>query len=481
MATTTAHFSIDGEWFTGHVRDLVIEGRWDRAMKMLVQDIEGFGHDRAVQLLRGEMKLTGRDDLDFVEDPDSEAYRKRLDWMFAGVFVDQYGQYLRPYAVVTSWCQYDFTDTANIPLTRGSELAKARQSARGLTRNPLVYADDPRTDVARKTRVPTNQMSEQRGLPLGEEEFVLCRRVENFPHLLIDAHRLNDIENAIKALHAAGIRLRETGAHLFFDNEPKEKPAAKTLADAREAFMSDPVKAAAIEAALERTRKKSEEELRARILEQAAGDFFNLTYTNRDGERTIQIPSAPFENWALWRTNGHAFAKPWTKVSSSGMKMQGDDPYHTDWMIGAGLDLDAMHEHGSNLSDIAYDRMFRMQEEIMTFKSAILCGGDGGETVYGEVVHPKPNEEVKPGQIAVIPAANARYLKAAMTAQAVIVERGGSMAHLVTVAREKGVLIMRYEGAMKHFSVGCRVLMKPLSGEITISKETVRDAFGELD
>ena len=477
---TTAHFSIDGEWLTSHVRDLVIEGRWDRAMKMLVQDIEGFGHDRAVQLLRGEMKLTGRDDLDFVKDPDSKAYCERLEWMFAGVFVDQHGQYLRPYAVVTSWCSHDFANTVNIPLTRGSELADMPRSARGLTRNPLAYADDPRTDVARKTRISTGQVSEQRGLPLGEEEFVLCHRVENFPHLLIDAHSLNDIENAIKALHAAGIGLRETGAHLFFDNEPEEKPAAKTLADAREAIMSDPVKAAAIEAALARTLKKSEEELRARILEQAAGDFFNLTYVTRNGERTIRVPTAPFENWALWRTNGHAFAKPWIPVSRSGMKMQGDDPYHTDWMIGAGLELDAMHEDGSNLSEVAFDRYFRMQEELLTFKSAILCHA-GSDTVYGEVVHPKPDEDVLPGNIAIIPTANARYLKAAMTARAVIVERGGEMAHLVTVAREKGVLIMRHEDARKHFPVGSRVVMKPIMGEITILKETVRDAFGEFD
>lgn len=216
---------------------------------------------------------------------------------------------------------------------------------------------------------------------------------------------------------------------------------------------------------------------KAAITEQAAGNYFPLSYTRNGEAVTVMVPTAPFENWAMWRTIGADLALPWTKVCPSGLKMHGDDAYHTDWMVGAGLELDAFNAPGSDLNDRAFERYFALQEEKLKFDAAVLCGS---KHAYGAVVHPKAGESVAQDAIAVIPNAGPRYLQAALTAAGVVVEQGGAMAHLVTIGREQGVTIMRVENARTLYPVGSRVSLDPKTGSVSLSPTTVRDAFGEI-
>jgi phosphohistidine swiveling domain-containing protein len=471
-------FKIDGEWLTEHSRNLVLEGRVDHAFKTLTDGLDGFGYDHAVALLRGDTKLVGVNDLE-LEDDDATEYKSKLKWMYGGVFVTSSGKHFRPYAVVTSWGAKDIVDNASpIPNRYGSEITNPQfKSARAsFLRDGRFYADDPQNDIVRHVNIRTGQMSKERNLPLGEGEAVLCRQVDNFPYMLMNNCGMDAVNAAIQELFVVGRTLDERGA---CDDDPP--PSVKTtLFDAEsslKAARNDEVRRANVAAVLESMNNKTVEEYRKIILEQAAGDLFDLTFENRAGESvTVSIPRAPFENWALWRTNATKLAKPWNKVSRSGMKMQGDDPYHTDWMIGAGLDLNAMHDE-ENFASVAYEAMWNLQSEKGRFKASILCGS---KLVSGEVVFPKHGEAVQAHQIAVIPNAGPDYVAAAMSGAGVITEQGGAMAHLVTVSREKDVTIMRVEDARKLYPEGTIVTLNPSSGEVHVSMVVERDAFGEI-
>ena len=49
----------------------------------------------------------------------------------------------------------------------------------------------------------------------------------------------------------------------------------------------------------------------------------------------------------------------WDCVSPTGIKMNMDDPYHTDWVLGAGLDID--ESYSENVSGPAWSIAFDMQ------------------------------------------------------------------------------------------------------------------------
>ncbi len=51
----------------------------------------------------------------------------------------------------------------------------------------------------------------------------------------------------------------------------------------------------------------------------------------------LRVPRGAFEHWSVWRAGGEHLAAPWSRVSPTGIKQGADDPYHTDWMLGAGL------------------------------------------------------------------------------------------------------------------------------------------------
>ena len=78
----------------------------------------------------------------------------------------------------------------------------------------------------------------------------------------------------------------------------------------------------------------------------------------------------------------------------------------------------------------------------------------GRGSVMGTIVHPQPDEVVRPGSIIVVPHAGVAYDLAARGALAVITEHGGRLCHLVIVSREFGGRVVRIERALQQFKPG---------------------------
>jgi hypothetical protein len=440
MSAAMQHcFTIDGEWLCDFARTRVIEGRWDHALKIL-ETLHGISIDQMVQVLKGDAKLTGDSNTGIGFEPDDDAeYKTRLQYMFGGVW-NNAGRYMRAYAAVTAWGPDDMT-----PEDRFERKNRYRH-------NSLYYANDPRRDVVLSLECEFGDL---------KKTDVLWEDFSNFPHLLVDAYSNMDAQ---KALDANPRRMEERGYHggrrwvqeldeaqrqgsvVASERFTTAPPAAvpgnpETLAEAKRAmvegewkntapkFESSGVAQGNLAAFIEKMTgpeitDEQIEEYRKQIVEQAGDNWLELKY-DPTGENyepkgettTLRIPQAPFENWCLWRGDGAHLALPWKTVAPSGLKMYGDDPYHTDFMLGAGLDLNAMKDDSALSSEI-WELRHKVQQEKMGFKCTVLCGT--GETETLKAVHPKKGESCDRDQVAVIPNAGPDYVAAANSAGAVI-------------------------------------------------------------
>jgi hypothetical protein len=109
------HFSITGEFITEHSRNLMIEGEWAQALKLLTECLYqdtpeghiGITLEQAIDILSGRRKLVGTDQCDLVRDDDDHtAYLHQLAYMY-GSIVRLRGRagrrWYAPYAYVSSY------------------------------------------------------------------------------------------------------------------------------------------------------------------------------------------------------------------------------------------------------------------------------------------------------------------------------------------------------------------------------------------
>ena len=222
------------------------------------------------------------------------------------------------------------------------------------------------------------------------------------------------------------------------------------------------------------------EQLRSAIRAQAdaAGDagWFSFPVpksVSSDGE--LRVPRGAFEHWCVWRAGGEHLAAPWSRVSPTGVKQGADDPYHTDWMLGAGLhpqDMRRGDARAAALTSSAERARSAVEKRLLGASLSVLLAGP---EVTGRAWHPATAGDRAPRDldgtppVAVLRDAGPDGLEAALAALdaggAVVVERGGEMAHLVTVLRENGRgPIVRVQGALRKFPDGSLVHVSPRDG-----------------
>lgn len=451
---------------TGFARDRVLEGRWDHAIKTL-ECLEGISLDQIISILKGNAKLTGDSSGEGVglEADNATKYKADLQYMFGGVW-NNAGRFMRPYGKVTSWGPDDMTDIATM-----GRVGKYRH-------NSMYYADDDQRDVIQRLFMKDSETRHTE---------VLFKEVSNFPHPLVEVASLDSPQKALDAFLAAGRGLEERGYAGGRDRvngideimlETQGLQAVSKYGEDENGMPLPPMpQSPLLSGALDRLNKawdaqddfvKNHARYVLEITKQAGKNWLKLGKI--DG-KVVSVPQAPFENWCLWRGDGAHLALPWETVCPSGLKMFGDDPYHSDWMIGAGFQPDDMLDHSGRLSKLAFDMRRKVQAKKLGFKVAVLCGTGTSQSL--KAAHPKKGEECRSDQVAVIPNAGPDYVAAAMTAGAVICEQGGAMAHLVTVSRERDVKIVRVENARKLYPVGMSLVVDCAKGDVSVPFDRV--------
>ncbi len=234
----------------------------------------------------------------------------------------------------------------------------------------------------------------------------------------------------------------------------------------------------------DKERFKFNEEIRRKVLKQSKGDMMDLHA--KDGRKVATVPRAPFMVWALNRTSLKHLAPPWQTISPPGLKMQMDEPAHTDWFYGATIyvsqdervrarfphaeTLDEAKElaqawgaklgrydydHNGLLSEAADHESFELQEKLGDFQTPVVV--DAGDVV-GEVGK----------EIVVIPNLQPDHVDKIARAKGIITQVGGAVAHIAQLALERSITIMRVEDAMTRFPEGTKLSLYPGEGRIYV-------------
>lgn len=442
---TALHFRLSGEGFTDLVRAVFLEGDYARALRMIVNGLNGDGIEGIAQkVLDGTVRFSGneRDGFD-VEDDDDVDYQKRVRWMYAGrVKLRGKKGWFSPRAVVVN-CNW-----------RDAEFARERGELRGQYVGSATerMMNDRASYYAEEGEVGTVVRGDFGDY--GKNPMVIFEPCDPPPSWW---EPLRTPEASVRSMIEAGRSIDPL--------TPEEETE----------YFPDPIVARGLERTLDDTRQEKRQDPKfmefqfnfevksyRQQIQAACGDDYIPLYNVHD-EVVGKVPRLPFLNYALGRTDLSELAPSWKTICPQGLKMGGDNPYHSDAYLGAydkdGNDLPMSYKNGYPYDGLEHQAfihtMGRIQREFGGFSATVLSGGDHPE-VFGAV-----GEE-----ILVLPNLDPRYLDQVLMARAIITEEGGAACHLAQEAMVRSIPILRVPDAIKKFPKGMFMTVQPGVGRI---------------
>lgn len=464
------HFRIDGADLMNLARRRFLERESRSAFRMLTEtlcsDVPGQAEHYSAKILDGTHALEGNESGLWVTEKADAEYQAEVKRCYAGVV--RIGRlWYRPKAIVLDLGPEDVPGEGGSPIP--VDLPEFASWLRGWWRERNEHYKKP------------EEVAAQVG-PHGKYIlFDLCNEPPHWwPEQTNARQAVTDYLNAGNPLERTGWTAVYATMKALDVEMDRVESANVTMgrntqgqkARRRRIKNSDPLREQKIQAVLGEQREAEEHrirndarklaDLRIKIQTQCGEDTFPLVLS--DG-RTFNVPRAPFYHWALRRTPFRHLAPAWKLCSSSGWKLSGDDPWHTDWMIGAGIDLDESYKPA--VREASMEKMFEAQREVADFKVHVLVSGAVVEGIIGE-------------DVIVLPDLSPEHLDKIRHARAILTERGGQLAHLAQVALERSIPILRVADACRIFQEGRRVTVDPVCGQVHVHADPAEGRWDAL-
>lgn len=471
------HFVVTGESMTRQARDFMLDGDWRRAFKWIQDGLPGISYDQIVDILKGEKKLIGENNLELVDDdvsdPDVVKYLNTLDYMYYGIY-RQGQKFYRPYAILEGFGPDDVKYAREKTGYKFSFFIPGREvlNQNLINARCMYYADDPDHDIVQNVKrhllddsVVTSSVT------------ILCKEIVDIPiWMLFEKNVQKAYDVIVEKYNGLPLRGYKGGSM-----NPKWIPTGEQHLSETLKYPKTPDVSKEIVREEEKEREKSVAFYMSKVLDQTK-DWYTFSY---DGNQ-YRMPLAPWENYCLWRTCGAHLAMPWTMCAPEGFKIYAlDDRYHTDWLLGLQINRNntwenvyedpANYEDEKNLKNYLDNLMGSYQEEKLGFDVQVLAGNG---SVYGEVIHPMSDTKISEKCIAVIPSARPEWSivanQIAKYGGAIITEQGGVLCHLAIVGRETNLRLVRIEKATQKYPVGTRLILDCDKGKLNISTAMIR-------
>lgn len=208
--------------------------------------------------------------------------------------------------------------------------------------------------------------------------------------------------------------------------------------------------------------------LKKEILARAKLDTFGWTELQDDNGHAIAVvPTLPLMCWALRVNEQHL--PDYQPASPSGLRAQFDCRYHSDWMIGGGLDLqEDYYRDRKGIQGAAHTWARKWQQKTLGHEYHVLSSAP---TVEGRVRHATLDNAhtIEPGDIVILPKGSVEYQLHVERACAngtggVITELGSLVVHLAKVSRERQIGMMRIDNARALFPEGMHLRLDTKQG-----------------
>jgi phosphohistidine swiveling domain-containing protein len=479
MATVvqTAVLRVQGSYITDLVRQNLLENGFREALRIVQSEWPQMSTDQVIQILKGEKCFIndpkgGAGDLLLVDDNDSEDWKEELHEAYKGICKIGGGFY-EPYAYVVNYGPEDMTrDISDYPTNDPVEAEYIRKTSfvtermqhhfdehpgafpkakpELLVKRAMHYADFE-TDKAVRCLIPRD---EGRMTPL----LVLFSEAAEPPVWMELQTPQQAVDAMLGEIRAFGYE-DTYGSYDLETEEDEQRMTSQAKLNFADLGLVFSRRDDSINQKLDeflRSAKESEphhyEDRREKIIAQNAERGYGFRAVDfGPGIGLRDVPNGPLVKWALNRGMGMKNAGPeWTPVSISGLKQAGDDPVHTDWITGAGLEN---YDFGIEpLKSIQNDLAQRIQEETVGFKMHVLVAGK--DYASGTVKHCRKDTPVDGNTIAVVANASIHFDRIAREAAAVIVLEGGALSHLAVNGLEMGQLIIRDPEAREKYPEG---------------------------
>jgi len=391
MSTKNLNFSITGDYITDHVRNAVLSEKIYNAIEIL--DSMGIPGIMQEDILFGNAKLVGVNELTLEEDND-EKYKKSLKEIYRNVIFYK-GSFYKVKGIIVSFNKnHEFLDF------RFKHIYKENN-------NDIFLFN--KNGEAIYLEAYSNYMNDffKEYITLNTIDSIDLRYLVKFGETLIEEKDF--IEHEVRKIVRNIFDLKDIP---YLEDE--ERDIFEEEVSGRFSYLKKLNE-------IEFDNKVAN--LRKKILEKSSS-FIKIGNYN--------IPREPFVKWCKglepYVSDRFEEEVAWEVISHSGLKMHGDNPYHTDWIIGAGIDPQEFYR--SDLEKAVTEFLTKRSTDI------IVLSGSGEVT---EIL--TDNLENCKDKILIIPHAGVEYFEAAKQAKAVICKIGGEGAHLVVNAKEYGLNI----------------------------------------
>lgn len=457
-------FTVTSEYLVSHYRNMVLSGNYEEALKSFCENVQGMDYNTAIEILKGEKTLSGSSDTDINlidEDPDvKEEYQCEISEILGDCWRKGNKSYKIAYValdIVDALYWYRHNIWKSVPCMSGiSSYIPPHECARyfNIDDSGLVYTYekldqfcDDENNVHNISLVAWKEVSNNR--PFWLDMLTTSHEVASEMYTLggkeIDTEDSEFYQNVVSTRFNCG--------HYNNDDSRMSK------ADSKKAILEQRI--VILEEEEEAQKKESLllemiESDRILILEQSKE---SVVLTTESGVE-YTVPKEPLMAWGL-KIGG------WKPVSKSGVKMEGDDPNHTDWVIGAGIDPRDIYDKNthSELNSAAYDYCnYHNKNEI------VILTPNRHSTLTDFVTFPEPNGVIK-SSIVYIPDCSLKYDSIAKQigkiGGVIITKQGGALSHLV-MHDEYGATIVMCPTATDEIKDGDRIIFDPTKKSINV-------------
>lgn len=477
----TVSFSTTGEYLTDYARGLVLSENWKGGLSIFTDGPDGLNHDIAMAILKGEKALGGCSVNGFTLDDDSPAnpetarYLETFAFQNCGLLNIKSRTY-RPAYIIEALGSNDYQyalDRLGREAKGTPEFTKLRALFYVSTLKQEFHVTVPKAEIRdiqvdlRETTSPNEMLViwEERSftpawaVTTNDAMSALSSFLDSRSPMTLGADTsLMDLKRDPEAYYQYLIKKGNL--------TEKEQDERDELSDLRYAKEIGEIREAVINRA---GPQDSDGWIRLHVSsDNVLGESEHIDFYK-------PIPRAPFLYWALqpYDPSKLGLCEPWSPISRSGFKLQNDDPFHTDWVIGAGYDPEVFYRDDP-VNNSSWALRIELCSSMLKFEFSPLSRSTK-KSLSGKLRHIKPGETIDTGEIGVIECASIKYdaalRSAAKHGTGLICLTGGPLAHIATVGREMDVPILLWDKA-RDLRNGSKIYIDLENGTIELRART---------